>query len=867
MLYPQWFRKRLAVYRLLFVVGLAIALWVASPWVSAQETPKPKPEEWQINGILAALDDSDPGIKQRAFEKFAEFDANELTAFPNQSEEIAKRAIELVNDSQADSDIRTDAAKALGELGKVDESVVQSLTTLFNDNQADLSLRSIAAEALGELGKVDESVVQFLRTLFNDNQADLFLRVSAAKALGELGKADESVVQFLRTLVDDNQEEVILRINAAEALVKMGKEEQMVVDLLRTVVFEEEPQPYLQRDEVSNKLKPSNLGEFFVLVDIIYDVNSDELSYRRFDAYFYGGGINESKTLLQWIGRPDSNSIPTQLTHAQGKQILEVFANAWEPSANFPKVRNDLATAIGRVSRIVEWQSGDITLLEQHYKNLSVAKFNSADSVKVAIDSLAIWRWFNTVKTVIVIHLGFWVALIFLYPKFSNIQALFFWNPWVRNIAGLGYVSALLVTVPFLQRRLLAPFQENQRKEAGLDPFNPVAYFQESWVKRSFWSAGKETEETLPLTVAIPNLEGQMLLQADSGFGKTMFLRHLIHQSPQRSIVFLRATECAKTDVIQAIQAKLPLAAADPNFLKGLIYSGGIDIYIDGLNEVNAEAQASIKQFLSSYTKGNIILTTQPLSDKNPPKSAKIYHLLPLDDDQISRFLTSRHPKDAILQGEDYQQACSTYLEDVLNSNQSAEDLVAIRRVLSNPMDLDTIAEILAHTKRPELFHLQQQQYDRMAADYPNDNNDFSFPIRPVAQLAYEMRLSDQHLLPNDKISQNVIDSLEKHRLLTPKSGSWQFRHDKIQDFFIVQKYLEDEHKAYEELKEPKQMGDPRLRGVYLQLATELTLPMAQALEKDLFDYASSTGDHTTSDPFRKRLESRSKKSASTSFK
>jgi hypothetical protein len=149
-----------------------------------------------------------------------------------------------------------------------------------------------------------------------------------------------------------------------------------------------------------------------------------------------------------------------------------------------------------------------------------------------------------------------------------------------------------------------------------------------------------------------------MLLQAPSGFGKTMFLRHLIHQSPHRLIVFLTATECAQAkdqDVMPAIQAQLPIAASDPNFLKSLIYSGAIDIYIDGLNEINAEAQASIKQFLSSYTKGNIILTTQPLSDKNPPQSAKLYHLLPLDDDQISRFLTSRHSNDALLQGEDYQ--------------------------------------------------------------------------------------------------------------------------------------------------------------------------------------------------------------------
>jgi hypothetical protein len=183
-------------------------------------------------------------------------------------------------------------------------------------------------------------------------------------------------------------------------------------------------------------------------------------------------------------------------------------------------------------------------------------------------------------------------------------------------------------------------------------------------------------------------------------------------------------------------------------------------------------------------------------------------------------------------------------------------------------MDLDTIAEMLAHKEHPELFRLQQQQYNRMAAEYADNNNGFPFPLKPVAQLAYDMRLSDQDLLLNDQLPPTVINSLEKHKLLTPKSdSSWQFRHDKIWDFFVVQKYLEDPQKAYEELKDPEQMRDTRLRGVYLQLATELDLAIAQTLEKDLFGYASNTGDHTTSDPFRKRLDSRLKQSASTPLK
>ncbi|WP_306423246.1 hypothetical protein [Nostoc favosum] len=32
------------------------------------------------------------------------------------------------------------------------------------------------------------------------------------------------------------------------------------------------------------------------------------------------------------------------------------------------------------------------------------------------------------------IHAAFWLALIFAYPKFPQVQAIFFWNRWVIPI-------------------------------------------------------------------------------------------------------------------------------------------------------------------------------------------------------------------------------------------------------------------------------------------------------------------------------------------------------------------------------------------------------------------------------------------------
>ena len=49
--------SRFLLYPLAFIFSFLLCL----PWVSAKETPKPKPQDWQINGIVAALDDGNDG--------------------------------------------------------------------------------------------------------------------------------------------------------------------------------------------------------------------------------------------------------------------------------------------------------------------------------------------------------------------------------------------------------------------------------------------------------------------------------------------------------------------------------------------------------------------------------------------------------------------------------------------------------------------------------------------------------------------------------------------------------------------------------------------------------------------------------------
>ena len=629
------------------------------------------------------------------------------------------------------------------------------------------------------------------------------------------------------------------------------------------------------------------------------------------------------------------------MTHAEAKQILEVFATVWKLSQNLPRLRNDLAQKIADVAKMGKWETSDVALLTTHYQNLSIVKSNNADSVKEAMSRLTAWQWFNSARNTIAAHLLFWLALIFAYPKFPQVQAIFFWNPWVRRILGVGYVGFLLTWVPFLRRKLFEPFKFSLLADSGVDRFNPAAYFPQSDVKPL------DAKEGVAIAIAIPAIKGQIVLEGDSGLGKSMFLRHLVKHSP-RTVVFLPARKCEQ-GVIEAIQAKLHGQAQDAEFLKNLIYSGAIDLCIDGLNEVTADTRAKITQFVESYFKGNIIMTTQPL-EWLPPSTAKIYQLQPLRSDQIQDFLLSRgaivapssdnkksstsersHTQSPPILGDlggerlsadKYTQVCCTYLDEVLNDrqpiewiapstakiyelqplqtdqietfllsrstivapnaiatyadscrsylaqalnpNQSSEELAATQRILSNPMDLTVVAQMIALGKTPDLFRLQEQQYQLMAADY-HDRWNQDFPLKKFAEALYQLRLNDEKAIPPDEFLQELTSMEdEQYKMVVSRQWKdakgepqheWYCRHDKIMEFFIVQTFLGDGETAQNRLID--HMGDSRFRGVYFLLATLLSLDAAADLREKLILYAANTKDHTVSDTFVQLFHSR----------
>ena len=333
-------KRKISLF-LVFIFTICLILLPNLNLVNAQNVPKPKPQNWHISGIMAALDDSDPKVQGYALSQLARYEAQDLKAELKKPEDIAQQAAKILKDKNVDSYVRGSAASALGNI------------------------------------------------------------------------------------------------------------------------------------------KQLEIKEFpFILYSTYYDGDSKVPEWRWL-TYFLSGGSDEAKKLLKWVGKPHPQTTPEKLTHSKGVKTLNLFLKTWEVSTseNLTELRDDLAKQIAVVAayKNVPWQPQDITLLLQHYKNLKKINSTHADKIQSVIIKLEGWRWFFNFRNIILTHAAFWLALIFAYPKFPQIQAIFFWNPWVRRIFGMGYVGFLLTWVPFLRRKLLEPFQPSLLADAGLDNF-PICF-------------------------------------------------------------------------------------------------------------------------------------------------------------------------------------------------------------------------------------------------------------------------------------------------------------------------------------------------------------------------------------------------------
>ncbi|MDP6502401.1 MAG: HEAT repeat domain-containing protein [Planctomycetota bacterium] len=841
--------------------------------LTAEDTTTEQVPQWKVEGLLSALDDPILEVQAEAWSRFAYLRGvyvNRLRYRPFPGEGVRY----------------TFSESAMARF----QSRLHSLVKLA-DHQSSY-VRSAAARALGTLGEAAKSQVPRIGELLKDE--DSSVRSAAAEALGALGEAAKSEASKIGELLKDDQEHPLL---TAATFARLDVRYAATMNLERIAPLQAGVTQLWILNPIHRDF--SRRGKLRFLCHFISASNQD-LSR-------HGGDENEKqnkvKIWLRYLGKPgeytDNPSGPTARRH------LQALLDAWQASdaakTSLRDIRKECAEAMaglaGKVIGTVGPDGKDLSLprflqfvytLRNEKELLRQAKLlegvqtvlASAEAEGEAIENaqsrvsqelrllrsrLVILKRLEQGITTVLIHGGFWALLIFVYPSSTMVQALFFWNPWVRRTVGFPYVGLLLTWVPFLRQRLLSPFRETLVPRQISEGFQDAHWYANSQLRNL------RTREAAALKEQIPEVKGQFVLQGASGLGKTMFLKHLIAGRSKRLRVFLRAEDCAVPgqdefgSVIESISLRMEGAARDRKFLRNLVFSGALDIYIDGLNEVSAETRVEITNFLNRYTKGNIILTTQPVHKWEPPRNAHLYELLPLDREQIEEFLHSRAdtlPETAKRTGDEFKSACTNYLERTLPSEDSSNSREA-QIVLSNPMDLTIVAELIAQGEEPDLFALQQHQYTLVEREYKEHTNR-DFPLKEFSRAVLDMRLKDESVIPSE--FDDALEYLHKQKMVirrqeTPADGEesyvYTFRHDKIMELFIVQTFL---HASGEQPME--YMDDPRFKGVYLMLALLLPQDEADVLREAIIDYSAENDDYSVSNDFIKLLKARKERDA-----
>jgi hypothetical protein len=183
--------------------------------------------------------------------------------------------------------------------------------------------------------------------------------------------------------------------------------------------------------------------------------------------------------------------------------------------------------------------------LKKHLEHLEASNSTHVDTVRNIVISLERKQWMLRILQVWVLHILFWFVLIVVYPYSSQIQTIFFWNPYGRKIVGLGYVHLCLAWIPPLRRRLFQPFRESLLADAVLDEFDANKAGRQEWEEA--YANGLELlgftyeERTQPFRGASA-VTHPLLAEAATQFQAQAFNELLPASGPVRTVVMGKET-------------------------------------------------------------------------------------------------------------------------------------------------------------------------------------------------------------------------------------------------------------------------------------------------------------------------------------
>ncbi len=526
----------------------------------------------------------------------------------------------------------------------------------------------------------------------------------------------------------------------------------------------------------------------------------------------------------------------------------------------------------GRLAQNAPLSAETMSALSYWKQELAAIDPAEAQSISTELNKRRLFAVLALVPAALVVHLLLWGLLLTVYPRFAWIQAVVFWNPIVRRLLGLGYIDLVLLNLGFARRRIFAPFKGSLLGDIlseNPSQLDRISYFTDSrvWHRPRVDARHAGTTSDIvdqPILHALSHHKGRVLLLGKSGLGKSSFLRFSLAARARQDrdvITYLRADQC-RNGVEAQLTERMNGLARDNDLLRAMIYAGRIFIYIDGYNEVDLATQDAITGFLARYPFANALVASQiPLRGFS---TIETFEMVPLNGDSIREFLVSREPvlaENAPVRGDLFDKVAVSFLADVMARPRDDTEKKAFEDILSNPMDLTSVAILLGDGRTPDLFALEAQQLDGIVQRLATTGQKFRTDALSNALL--EQRLQDQENLQKlpfqPEVAALVTGKLAIVRTDADDAGAVaaqeiRFRHDRIRDYFTHFAFL-----AFPAEKQAEFAEDARFAGVFPYLARALPQSEAEVLRERLITRAADLEDHRVSDSFVREYSWRQK--------
>jgi len=849
--------------------------------------------------IMERIEDKDPNVRIATIRAIGNL--GEIT------EEYISKIVDRLQDEEPN--VRVVAIQTLGKLGKRAEIYTSQIGDCLKDD--DPNVRRIAIDALDKFKDTGKSnILEFIDPL-KDDDPDVIYAIMKTTDNPEKNKFT-IVWHILNTIYKTPSKTVELRFLAhfigggndeiEIALKWLGEPENNYPKIL---TYKETFLKSIIGKHYPGELTYSKAKKTLHIFNVIWESTGD-FPYLRSDL------TNQIMVLVakkkqQWKQEDllllEKSAKSLKLAYASEsadvEKIIDLVEKRIRNSQKIELIKNRFWQKMSDGWKSFEtWLSKETNTLWENIKN-SFSQSPSLQNIITMIVSLIRIVFYSLCAIFLFIILLFIVLIVYLssnYPLPERIQSFFSSNSELSKgciaIILIGYIkiTKFLKVIPFLRKK----FPEWQRKffrsfrvsgllstDIGTYYLDEEIYFKDSEVDcisldneeqeplKSSDEKFNQLTSRLPIQKAIPAIKGKNFLIGQSGTGKTMLIHYLLKNTANIAF-YLIAEECSE-GIFKAIQKNLPqvfhlLGDDGEDLLIQLLSEEKVEIYIDNFDKTTSGIREkiieNIEEIMKEMSDVTFLIATREIKNWNSPESFNIYRLLPLRIDQIKKFLLSREKIFTNLptfSKNDYELSCKEFLFTIFDDQQPKEDFEFAQSILSNPMNITMISQIIAHKKVPNIFLLQEQQYQIVEEEYERLHAEQKFPLMKFSERVYQMRLANEMALSHSEFS-DELQCLEYHKMVfnrnrkNTKGGiikEYCFQHSKIMDFFIAT-FFENNKNEREEY-----IGDIRFHDVYLLLAHILPVEEAMKLREKIIDHAVDVDDHTLSNSFIKIIRPR----------